>query len=87
MTRTEAIRQLKGLRQEAAGRACPRSRLSIQEYADTSTAADDVVALGMAIKALEAEGCARPRVSWVDLALLLICLAALMAGLATRLPR
>ena len=54
MTRHDAIRQLKGLRQEAISRACPRSRLAIQEYADTATAVDDVVALGMAIRALRA---------------------------------
>lgn len=54
MTRLDAIAQLQSLRQEAASRACPRSRLAIQEYIDTSTAADDVVALGMAIKALRA---------------------------------
>ena len=54
MTRTDAIRQLKSLRQEAISRACPRSRLAIQEYADTATVADDVTALTIAIKALRA---------------------------------
>lgn len=86
MTRTDAIRQLKSLRQEAISRACPRSRLAIQEYADTATVADDVTALTIAIKALEAKESARPHVSWVDLALLLISLTAIVAGLATRLP-
>lgn len=52
MTRFDAIKQLKGLRQEAISRACPRSRLVIQEYTDTATAADDVAALTMAIRAL-----------------------------------
>lgn len=52
MTRTDAIKQLKDLRQEAISRACPRSRLAIQEYADTATASDDVAALTMAIRAL-----------------------------------
>lgn len=84
MTRADAIKQLKDLRQEAISRACPHSRLVIQEYADTSTAADDVVSLTMAIKALEAEESARPHVSWVDLALLLISLTAIVAGLAMR---
>lgn len=53
MTRLDAIRQLQSLRQEAQARACPRSCLAIQEYCDTSTAAADVVALGMAIRALQ----------------------------------
>ena len=54
MEKGKAIRQLKSLRQEAQARAYPRSRLAIQEYMDPGTAADDVVALGMAIRALQA---------------------------------
>jgi hypothetical protein len=54
MNRTDAIAQLQSLRQEAQARAYPRSRLAIQEYMDPGTAADDVVALGMAIRALQA---------------------------------
>ena len=71
MTRTDAIRQLKGLRQEAISRACPRSRLAIQEYADTATAVDDVAALGMAIRALRA-GARRDMPRW---ACILACIA------------
>lgn len=54
MSRADAIAQLHSLRQEAQARAYPRSRLAIQEYMDPGTAAADVVALGMAIKALQA---------------------------------
>lgn len=72
MTRHDAIRQLKSLRQEAISRACPRSRLVIQEYTDTATAADDVVALGMAIKALRT-GARRDMPRW---ACALWCVAA-----------
>lgn len=71
MTRTDAIKQLKGLRQEAISRACPRSRLAIQEYADTATAVDDVVALGMAIRALRT-GARRDMPRW---ACILTCIA------------
>lgn len=78
MTRTDAIRQLKSLRQEAISRACPRSRLAIQEYADTSTAADDVTALTMAIRALQA-GARRDMPRW---ACLLWCVAAAIIGVA-----
>lgn len=72
MTRTDAIHQLKSLRQEAISRACPRSRLVIQEYTDTATAADDVAALTMAIKALRA-GARRDMPRW---ACVLWCAAA-----------
>ena len=54
MSRADAIAQLQSLRQEAQARAYPRSRLAIQEYMDPGTAADDVVALGMAIRVLQA---------------------------------
>ena len=54
MSRADAIAQLQSLRQEAQARAYPRSRLAIQEYMDDGTAVDDVAALGMAIKALQA---------------------------------
>ena len=54
MSRADAIAQLHSLRREAQARAYPRSRLAIQEYMDPGTAAADVVALGMAIKALQA---------------------------------
>lgn len=54
MSRADAIAQLQSLRQEARAKAYPRSRLAIQEYMDPGTAADDVVALGMAIRALQA---------------------------------
>ena len=53
MSRTEAIAQLQSLRQASQAKASLRSRLAIQEYCDTSTAAADVVALGMAIRALQ----------------------------------
>lgn len=78
MTRHDAIRQLKGLRQEAVSRACPRSRLVIQEYADTATASDDVVALGMAIRALQA-GARRDMPVW---ACALWCVAAAVITVA-----
>lgn len=54
MSRADAIAQLQDLRNQAQTRAYPRSRLAIQEYCDTSTAAADAVALTMAIKALQA---------------------------------
>lgn len=78
MTRHEAIHQLKGLRQEAISRACPRSRLSIQEYADAATAADNVTALTIAIKALQA-GARRDMPRW---ACVLWCTAAAIIGVA-----
>lgn len=71
MTRHDAIHQLKSLRQEAISRACPRSRLSIQEYADAATAADNVTALTIAIKALQA-GARRDMPRW---ACILTCIA------------
>ena len=78
MTRTDAIHQLKGLRQEAASRACPRSRLSIQEYADAATAADNVTALTIAIKALQT-GARRDMPGW---ACVLWCTAAAIIAAA-----
>ena len=48
MSRADAIAQLQDLRNQAQTRAYPRSRLAIQEYCDA-----DVVALGMAIRALQ----------------------------------
>ena len=72
MTRHDAIRRLKGLRQEAISRACPRSRLAIQEYSDAATASDDVAALTMAIRALRA-GARRDMPVW---ACALWCVAA-----------
>lgn len=77
MTRLDAIRQLQSLRQEAQARACPRSCLAIQEYCDTSTATDDVVALTMAIKALRADRRDMPR--W---ACALWCIAAAIIAVA-----
>lgn len=53
MTRLDAIRQLQDLRNQARAQTHPRSRLTIQEYLDAGTAADDVAALTMAIKALQ----------------------------------
>lgn len=53
MSRTEAIAQLQSLRQASQAKASLRSRLCIQEYMDAGTAAADVVALGMAIRALQ----------------------------------
>lgn len=76
MTRFDAIKQLKGLRQEAISRACPRSRLVIQEYTDTATAADDVTALTMAIRALQA-GARRDMPVW---ACILWCISAGIIG-------
>lgn len=78
MTRHDAIRQLKSLRQEAISRACPRSRLVIQEYTDTATAADDVTALTMAIRALQA-GARRDMPVW---ACALWCVAAAIIAAA-----
>lgn len=72
MTRADAIKQLKDLRQEAISRHCYRSRLAIQEYTDTATAADDVTALTMAIRALQA-GARRDMPRW---ACVLWCVAA-----------
>lgn len=72
MTRHDAIHQLKSLRQEAISRACPRSRLAIQGYADAATASADVVALTMAIRALRA-GARRDMPVW---ACVLWCVAA-----------
>lgn len=54
MSRADAIAQLQSMRHEAQAKAYPRSRLCIQEYMDAGTAAADAVALGMAIKALQA---------------------------------
>ena len=53
MSRTEAIAQLQSLRQASQAKASLRSRLCIQEYMDAGTAAADVMALGMAIRALQ----------------------------------
>ena len=53
MSRTDAIAQLQSLRQASQAKASLRSRLCIQEYMDAGTAAADVVALGMAIRALQ----------------------------------
>lgn len=78
MTRTDAIHQLKGLRREAISRACPRSRLAIQEYADTATAVDDVAALSMAIRALRT-GARRDMPRW---ACVLWCTAAAIIAAA-----
>lgn len=76
MTRTDAIAQLQDLRNQAQARAYPRSRLCIQEYMD-SGAADDVKALTMAIKALQANRQDTP--VW---ACALWCLAAAIIGVA-----
>lgn len=76
MTRLDAIRRLQSMRQEAANRVHPRSRLCIQEYMD-SGAADDVKALTMAIKALQANRQDTP--VW---ACALWCLAAAIIGVA-----
>ena len=77
MSRTDAIRQLKDLRRQAQDRARLRSRLCIQEYMDADTAADDVAALTMAIKALQADRGDTP--VW---ACALWCLAAAIIGAA-----
>ena len=54
MSKTDAIAQLKSLRQEAQAKAHPRSRLTIQERIGKDNADADVAALTMAIKALNA---------------------------------
>lgn len=77
MSRTDAIRQLQSLRRQAQDRARLRSRLVIQEYMDADTAADDVAALTMAIKALQADQ--RDTPIW---ACALWCLAAAIIGVA-----
>lgn len=77
MSRTDAIAQLKSLRQEAQAKAHPRSRLCIQEYMDANTAADDVAALAMAIKALQTDRQDTP--IW---ACALWCIAAAVIGIA-----
>lgn len=78
MSRADAIAQLQSLRQEAQARAYPRSRLAIQEYMDPGTAAADVAALGMAIRALQAPGRRRMPI-W---ACALWCIAAAIIGVA-----
>lgn len=77
MSRADAIAQLQSLRQEARAKAHPQSRLAIQEYLDAGTAADDVAALTMAIKALQA-----PRQDVPAWACALWCIAAAMIGVA-----
>ena len=77
MSRTDAIAQLQSMRQEARAKARPRSRLAIQEYMDADTAADDVAALTMAIKALQADRQDTP--IW---ACALWCVAAAIIGVA-----
>ena len=61
----------------ANANAHPRSRLCIQEYMDADTAADDVRALTMAIKALQADRQDTP--IW---ACALWCVAAAIIGVA-----
>ena len=75
MTRIDAVRQLQSIRRDALAKAHPQSRLAIQEYLDAGTAADDVAALTMAIKALQA-----PRQDVPACALW--CIAAAMIGVA-----
>lgn len=77
MTRIDAVRQLQFLRQDALAKAHPQSRLAIQEYPDAGTAADDVAALTMAIKALQADRQDMP--IW---ACALWCIAAAVIGIA-----
>lgn len=77
MNKLDAIAQLQSLRQEAQSKAHPRSRLCIQEYMDADTAADDVRALTMAIKALQADRQDTP--VW---ACALWCIAAAVIGIA-----
>ena len=77
MSRTEAIAQLQSLRQASQAKASLRSRLCIQEYMDANTAADDVAALTMAIKALQADRQDTP--IW---ACALWCVAAAIIGVA-----
>ena len=78
MSRADAIAQLQDLRNQAQTRAYPRSRLAIQEYCDTSTAAADVVALGMAIRALQTPTRRRMPI-W---ACVMWCVAAALIGAA-----
>ena len=78
MIRADAISLLQALRQEAQAKAYPRSRLAIQEYMDAGPAADDVVALGMAIKALQAP--ARQRMPTWACVLWCVAMAALAAA-------
>ena len=77
MTKTDAIARLRDMYAAAVGRACPRSRLAIQEYADASTAAADAEALAMAIEALQDEQ--RDVPFWVYV---LWCTAAAIIGVA-----
>lgn len=77
MSRTDAIAQLQSLRRQAQAKAHPRSRLCIQEYMDANTAADDVAALTMAIKALRTDRQDTP--IW---ACALWCVAAAIIGVA-----
>lgn len=76
MNKLDAIAQLQSLRREAQSKAHPRSRLVIQEYYD-SGASDDVEALTMAIKALQADRQDTP--IW---ACALWCIAAAVIGIA-----
>ena len=77
MSRADAIAQLQSLRQASQAKASLRSRLCIQEYMDANTAADDVAALTMAIKALQADRQDTP--IW---ACALWCVAAAIIGVA-----
>ena len=77
MTKLDAIARLQDLRNQAQSKAHPRSRLCIQEYMDADTAADDVRALTMAIKALQADRQDTP--VW---ACALWCIAAAVIGIA-----
>ena len=77
MSRTDAIAQLQSLCREAQSKAHPRSRMCIQEYMDADTAADDVKALTMAIKALQA-----PQQDTPIWACALWCVAAAIIGVA-----
>ena len=78
MSRADAIAQLQGLRNQAQAKAHPRSRLCIQEYMDADTAAADAVALGMAIRALQAPARRRMPI-W---ACVMWCVAAAIIGAA-----
>ena len=66
-----------GYNKDRKGAAGSRSRLCIQEYMDANTAADDVAALTMAIKALQADRQDTP--IW---ACALWCVAAAIIGVA-----
>lgn len=77
MTKLDAIAQLQDLRNQARAQIHPCSRLAIQEYLDAGTAADDVAALTMAIKALQADRQDVP--VW---ACAMWCIAAAMIGVA-----